>query len=185
MKNQNQLKNQNQRLERLIRGLRNRTLTLTPEDSECNESYRAMCGAIDDYRCAGKGIGDADFGAVLDAIAGLIEAHSGPLAPSEARQEVLDRIQQEGGERYTRMEQRFQEVMRANDGTLFHLAMGPLQVGIVHGCIRLSATHPDVKKLSPAYQKATEDLRYWCKEFYREMGFTDEEVEYLDTEEGP
>ena len=70
---------QNQRLERLVKGLRDRTLGRAEEDPE----YRSLCQAIDDYRCAGLGPGDTDFPAILEAIADLIEAHLAPCEEGE------------------------------------------------------------------------------------------------------
>ena len=81
-------------------------------------------------------------------------------------------------ERYT------QVIMNSRVNRLrWDLPVEPLQVGVLHGAIRLMLIHPDVVQGYGHDFKATAgDLRIWCLDRFREMGFTEEEVQELDSE---
>ena len=43
---------------------------------------------------------------------------------------------------------RYSEVILANDGREFELKLTPLEVGMLHGAIRLMLLHPEVQEMS-------------------------------------
>jgi hypothetical protein len=73
-------------------------------------------------------------------------------------------------------------VMRKNDGRTFWLELSALDVGILHGALRLMLTHPAVRVLSDPFRDMAGRLRAWCVKKYLDMGFSQEQADYLDAE---
>lgn len=78
--------------------------------------------------------------------------------------------------------QRYHARMQANHGVLFPLSLNCIEVGLLHGAIRLMLLHPEVKDYSDDFQRVANRIRSWCLIQYARMGFTPEEIEALDTE---
>jgi len=80
--------------------------------------------------------------------------------------------------------QRFIQVMQSNMGKLWILELEPVEVGLLHGAIRLMLLHPEVQKnYCQAFKDLAAEIRQWCLRAFAEMGFTAEEIEVLDSEE--
>lgn len=78
-------------------------------------------------------------------------------------------------------QERYSEAIHSNDGRTFQIELTPLEVGLIHGAIRLMLLHPDVARFSFSYHLEAENLRSVFLSIYREMGFSDEEIEYIDS----
>jgi hypothetical protein len=78
---------------------------------------------------------------------------------------------------------RYSWVMNANSSRRFFLELTALDVGIVHGAMRLLLMHPTVEETyTDDFKRLAGHLRRWCLVRFREMGFTEEEVRELDSE---
>ena len=77
--------------------------------------------------------------------------------------------------------ERYMAVVKANEGRLFPLTLDAMNVGVLHAAVRLMLTHPEVKKMSPAFHTYAAKMREACLEFFADMGFSPEEIDYLDT----
>lgn len=64
---------------------------------------------------------------------------------------------------------------------LFHLKLLPIDVMVLHAALRLTATHPEVAVNLHAYADRAKNIRDILLDFLLEMGFTEEEVAYLDS----
>ena len=77
-------------------------------------------------------------------------------------------------------QEQYAEVLDQHKGELYNLALPGWQVPILHGLIALAADHPGVKDLGTPTKEFIDQVRWWCREKFKEWGFTPEEVEYLD-----
>lgn len=78
--------------------------------------------------------------------------------------------------------QRYSQVIQSNMGKLWFLQLEPVQVGLLHGALRLMLLHPEVENHSQAFKDLATELRQWCLRVYAEMGFTPDEIQALDSE---
>ena len=78
--------------------------------------------------------------------------------------------------------ERYLEVMGKTVDREYTLTLTGLQVGTLHGAVKLAAIHPEVKKMSPEFHAVLNYLRDWASMCLKEMGFLEEEVAYLDSE---
>ena len=76
--------------------------------------------------------------------------------------------------------ERYAQATGQHKEKVYHIALKGWQVPILHGLIALAADHPGVKKCGWPIEQLITQVRWWCKEKYKEWGFTPEEVEYLD-----
>jgi hypothetical protein len=80
-------------------------------------------------------------------------------------------------------EERYKEVIVANSNRFWRLEVDAVSVGILHGALRLMMMHPKVQaQYSDSFKTMARHLRNWCLVRFREMGFTEEEVQTLDSE---
>lgn len=77
--------------------------------------------------------------------------------------------------------ERYQEIMAENKGMTFPVIFGPVEVGLFHGALRLMLLHPEVEDFSDSFICIAERMREFCLGAYLRMGFSEEEVEYLDS----
>lgn len=77
-------------------------------------------------------------------------------------------------------QEHYAEVLDQHKGEVYHLALQGWQLPILHGLITLAADHPGVKDLGRPTKEFIDQVRWWCREKFKEWGFTPEEVEYLD-----
>ena len=77
---------------------------------------------------------------------------------------------------------RYSQVLNEHKEEVYDIAIGAWQVPILHGLITPLADDPSMKGLTGrAAKDLIEQIRWWCRQKFREWGFTPEEVEYLDT----
>jgi len=77
---------------------------------------------------------------------------------------------------------RYSQVLNEHKEEVYDIAIKAWQVPILHGLITPAADHPGMKGLTGrAAKDLIEQMRWWCRQKFREWGFTPEEVEYLDT----
>ncbi|GAG09489.1 unnamed protein product [marine sediment metagenome] len=76
--------------------------------------------------------------------------------------------------------ERYKEVVLANAGTSWQLEIDPINLGILHGAMRLMLSHPHITKYSQGFKLPAEHIRNWCLTRFREMGFTEAEVQEMD-----
>jgi len=79
-------------------------------------------------------------------------------------------------------QRRYLEVMKANDGRVFQISTGAVEVGLLHAALRLALLHPRVKEMSPSFHIVAENLKQSCLELMGKMGFSEKELEYLDSD---
>ena len=77
---------------------------------------------------------------------------------------------------------RFSQVIGANDGKLYVLTLAPLDVAMFHGAVRLMLLHPEVREMSDGFHDLAGRLKGFCQVAFADMGFSDEEIEFLDSE---
>lgn len=78
---------------------------------------------------------------------------------------------------------RYSQVIQENIDKEWSLPVSPLEVGLLHGAIRLMLIHPEVEeKYSTDFKIIAGEIRTWCLDRYREMGFTEAELQELDSE---
>lgn len=82
------------------------------------------------------------------------------------------------------MFERFKQVTleREAQGKKYIITLSPIEVTALHGALVLALRHPEVQKMSGALPYLT-SIRARLLELFRHMGFTEEEVQYLDTKE--
>jgi len=80
---------------------------------------------------------------------------------------------------------RYKDVVVAatKEGKTYMLILSPLAVTTLHGAVALTMTHPQVKEKLKYAQLTLAEIRKKLCEALRQMGFTQEEVKYLDTKE--
>lgn len=79
-------------------------------------------------------------------------------------------------------QERYVRVMFDNMEKEYVLELNAVQVGMLHGAVRLTLLHPEVRVMSQDFRGMLEHLRSWCRTCLGDMGFLEEEIEYLDTE---
>jgi len=81
------------------------------------------------------------------------------------------------------MFKRFQEVVTSTEGQgkKYTLTLTPIQVTTLHGAIALVMRHPEVK--TKDIMSVLKAIRQETLDLMRLMGFTEDEVQYLDTKE--
>jgi len=75
---------------------------------------------------------------------------------------------------------RYSEVLLEHQDEIYYIAIRASETPILHGLIALAAAHPGVKKLGWPTKRFITQVRYWCRERFKEWGFSPEEAEYLD-----
>lgn len=79
---------------------------------------------------------------------------------------------------------RYIEVVGASErkGLTYSLELTPAEVGILHGAIRLMLLHPQVAEtFSDSFKFGANRLRTACLKAFADMGFTPDEIEYMDS----
>lgn len=74
------------------------------------------------------------------------------------------------------------EVMIENKDKVYTWELNSWEVGIVHGMIRLSLERPAAPSYCATFMQGVERLRELCVKAFDDMGFTQEEIESLDSE---
>jgi len=64
----------------------------------------------------------------------------------------------------------------------FKVEFNALEIGLLQGAMRLLKMHPEVKNFSPDFHVMVEKMLDFTRDCFREMGFTEEEIEYLNSE---
>lgn len=64
---------------------------------------------------------------------------------------------------------------------VFTLMLEPIEIGLISGALRLTLMHPGVRQFSDSFFALVEKLRGFCRESFLEMGFTEDEVESLQS----
>ncbi|MBA7716293.1 hypothetical protein ES703_125363 [subsurface metagenome] len=77
-------------------------------------------------------------------------------------------------------EEHYAQVLSQHMDEVYHIAIKGWQMPILHGLIVLAADHPGVKKRGWPTKQFITQARWWCREKFKEWGFSPEEVEYLD-----
>ena len=77
-------------------------------------------------------------------------------------------------------EEQYAQVLSQHMGEVYHIAIKGWEIPIFHRLIALAADHPGVKKRGWPTKRFITQARWWCREKFKEWGFTPEEVEYLD-----
>ena len=82
------------------------------------------------------------------------------------------------------MFERFQKVVLAAmcAGKFYDLTLSPLELATLHGALALVLKHPQVTQDSET-GKILSELRKRLLLGFRDMGFTEEETQYLDTKD--
>ncbi|MCK9598683.1 MAG: hypothetical protein M0R06_06555 [Sphaerochaeta sp.] len=76
--------------------------------------------------------------------------------------------------------ERYLAVIEPILGEQFMMILNPLQITAMHGALADTMEHPQVKnELTHAYELLS-SLRKWCLQSFEDMGFTPDEVEWLD-----
>jgi len=78
--------------------------------------------------------------------------------------------------------ERYTEVLSENSQELFWLELDACEVGIIHSALRLMLMHPDVKEMPGDFLIMAEGLRGRCLQLFRKMGFSEDEVKFLDSD---
>ena len=76
--------------------------------------------------------------------------------------------------------EQYSEALLKHQDYIYQIAIKGWQIPILHGLITLAADHPSVKKLGWPTKQLITQVRWWCREKFKEWGFSPEEVEYLD-----
>jgi len=76
--------------------------------------------------------------------------------------------------------EQYTEALLEHQDDVYHIAIKGWQMPIFHGLIALAADHPEVKKLGWPTKRLITQVRWWCREKFKEWGFSPAEVEYLD-----
>lgn len=78
---------------------------------------------------------------------------------------------------------RYSEIIKANTDRAFPIILTALDVGIIHGAIRLLLMHPEVEtNYSQVFKERATHWRQQMLTFFREMGFTEQELEEIDNQ---
>lgn len=84
------------------------------------------------------------------------------------------------GKREVTIEQ-YTRVLDEHKDEVYEIAFLAWQMPVLHTLVAQAADHPNVQKMGGPTKDLIEQIRWWCREKFREWGFTPEEVEYLDT----
>lgn len=75
------------------------------------------------------------------------------------------------------------EIMEMRRGNIYSFKLDSMDVMIIHGLLRIKEMYPgDIELKSPeSYASVLNSLRGWCALCFGQMGFTAEEIEYMET----
>lgn len=81
--------------------------------------------------------------------------------------------------------EKFKRVVDSNikKGRFFTLKLTAVEIAALHGCVVLTAKHSKVQKQSLAFLDTLSTLRGYLLDKFKEMGFTQMEVQKLDERE--
>lgn len=77
--------------------------------------------------------------------------------------------------------ERYIEVMLRNKDNEYAIKLNSIEVGMLHGALKLMLSHPEVIDLCQDYHVMADALIAGFNKCFKRMGFTDEEIEDLNT----